>query len=123
MKSVLIIDDDKKIRDIIKIQLHKQDYRILEANGHAEAFRLLAAEDISVILCDIKIKESDGLMILKELKTSQYRQLPVIMLTGFINREISEQARAEGCFDFITKPVKRQKLIDSIHRALDESNQ
>ena len=53
-----------------------------------------------------------------DLKASEYKHIPVIMLTGFINKEVSEQARADGCFDFITKPVKRQKLIESIQRAI-----
>ena len=118
MKKILIIDDDKRIRDIIKIQLHNEELEILEASNDSEVFPVLSTHDISVILCDVKLKQADGFSIVEFLKSSIYSKIPVIMLTGFIDRETSERAKSVGCVDFITKPVKRQKLIETIKKAL-----
>lgn len=121
MNKILIIDDDKRIRDIIKIQLGKNEFIILEAQNQLEAFNVFETNRVDVVLCDIKMKEIDGITVLKQIK-SRSPDLPVIMLSGFINKEISDEARQAGCFDFITKPVKRQKLLEIINKALKEKN-
>jgi len=120
MKNILIIDDESRIRDIIKIQLQAQPFIVLEAENEQQAFAVLASNTISLILCDVKLKELDGFTIVQKLKALEYKNIPVIMLTGFIDKETTEQANKIGCADFITKPVKRQKLIDCINKALNE---
>ena len=117
MKGVLIIDDDQKIRKIIKRQLHRTEFNLHEAENRDIAFSILAETDIAVVICDIKMKDANGLVVLKELRT-QYPGIPVIMLTGFIDKKVSDKAKTLGCFDFITKPVRREKLISTIRDAL-----
>ncbi|MBN2735725.1 MAG: response regulator [Spirochaetales bacterium] len=118
MKTLLVIDDDQNIRKIIKVQLHKTELRILEAENQKTAFDLLGQEEIHVILCDIKMKDTNGFIILKEIK-DKYPSLPVIMLTGFIDKKVAERAEELGSFAFITKPVRREKLLESINSALE----
>ena len=62
------------------------------------------------------MKDTNGFVILKELK-KKYPDIPVIMLTGFIDKKISDKAKEMGCFDFITKPVRREKLKETIDNA------
>jgi two-component system, NtrC family, response regulator HydG len=120
MKHVLIIDDDEKIRKIITIQLHKSDYRIFEAEDREQAMGVLGREHIDVVLCDIKMKDTSGFVILEEIKNSR-PGVPVIMLTGFIDKKVSERAKELGSYDCITKPVRKEKLIETISRACGEA--
>jgi len=119
MKKILIIDDDKRIRQIIKIQLNKTKFTLFEAEDRPSALKILESEDIHVIICDIKMKDTNGFVLLEEMK-KKYTNIPVIMLTGFIDKKVSDKAMRLGSFDFITKPVRRQHLIDTIRRALGE---
>ena len=116
MKNLLIIDDDERIRKIIKIQLHSK-FNVCDAENKDIAFQILKDIQADVIICDIKMKDANGFVILKELKKT-YPGIPVIMLTGFIDKKISDKAKKMGCFDFVTKPVRREKLIRTINRAL-----
>ena len=120
MKNLLIIDDEEQIRKIIKIQLNKKGLNVCEASSKDIAFQILKDVPTDVIICDIKMKDSNGFIILNELK-EKYPDIPVIMLTGFIDKKISEKARSMGCFEFITKPVRREKLIQTINKALGVS--
>lgn len=117
MKNLLIIDDDEKIRKIIRIQLHKTEICVYEAENKDIAFQILGDIHVHVIICDIKMKDSNGFVTLKEIK-EKYPDIPVIMLTGFIDKKISDKAKDMGCFDFITKPVRREILKQTINKAL-----
>jgi two-component system response regulator HydG len=120
MKHILIIDDDEKIRKIITIQLHNTDFRVFEAEDRVQAFGILGKEHIDVVLCDIKMKDTSGFVILEELRHTR-PGTPVIMLTGFIDKKVSERAKELGSFDCITKPVRREKLIETITKACTDA--
>ncbi len=116
MKHVLIIDDDEKIRKIVTIQLGKKDFRVFEAEDKAHALGVLESERIDVVLCDIKMKDTSGFVILEEIRHTR-PGTPVIMLTGFIDKKVSERAKELGSFECITKPVRREKLLETIAKA------
>jgi two-component system response regulator HydG len=116
MTHVLIIDDDPKIRSIIRIQLGKCEFSLFEAEDADRAYEILGVEKIDVVLCDIKLKDTTGFVILQEIRNRK-PALPVIMLTGFIDKKVSERAKELGSFDCITKPVRRERLIEIIARA------
>jgi two-component system response regulator YesN len=115
--AVLIIDDDEHIRHIIRRQMQLAPYTVFEAGNRLEAFDILREQPISAVVCDIKMKDTDGFEITKQIK-EQFPLLPVIILTGFIEEEYSDKAKELGCFDFLIKPVKREKLIQVLKRAL-----
>ena len=117
MKNLLIIDDDDRIRKIVRIQLHKKSINIFDAPDRNTAFEILNKEKIDLVICDIKMKDTNGFVILQEIK-KLFLDLPVIMLTGFIDRKVSERAEKLGSFDFITKPVRRDNLISIISKAI-----
>jgi DNA-binding NtrC family response regulator len=120
MKHVLIIDDDEKIRKIIQVQLGRTSYRLFEADDREKAFCILGTERIDVVLCDIKMKDTSGFVILEEMKRTR-PEVPVIMLTGFIDKKVLERAKELGSYDCITKPVRREKLIETIANACGEA--
>ena len=115
--AVLIVDDDKRIRHIIKNQLKSAGYIIFEAGTAKQAIKILNMEKVDMIVCDIKMKEADGFEFIRQLK-EHTPTLPVIILTGFIEKEYALKARELGCFAFLIKPVKREKLIRVLERAV-----
>jgi DNA-binding NtrC family response regulator len=115
--AVLIIDDDERIRHIIKRQLALAAYTVFEAASARQAFEIFDSQNIDAVVCDIKMKDTDGFEITKQIK-EQLPSLPVVILTGFIEEEYSDKARKLGCFDFLVKPVKREKLIQVLNKAL-----
>jgi DNA-binding NtrC family response regulator len=119
MKKLLIIDDDDRIRKIIKIQLHKKAVELFDAPNKNSAFEILNREKIDCVICDIKMKDTNGFVILQDIK-KQFEDLPVIMLTGFIDKKVSERAQKLGSFDFITKPVRRENLVSTISKAIGD---
>jgi len=119
MKNLLIIDDDDRIRKIIRIQLHKKSINIFDAPDKSTTFEILNKAKMDIVICDIKMKDTNGFVILQEIK-KKFPELPVIMLTGYIDKKVSERAAKLGSFDFITKPVRRENLISIISRAIGE---
>jgi DNA-binding NtrC family response regulator len=115
--TVLVIDYDERIRQIIKLQLKSLPYIIREASTSREAFCILKNEKVDTVICDLKMKDIDGFDILRRIK-ARFPSLPIIILTGFIEKDYAEKADALGCFDFINKPVKREKLREVLSRAL-----
>jgi len=117
-KKLLIIDDDKRIRKIVSIQLKNTPLLIYEAANIYEALNIIKKYKIDIVICDIKLKTADGIEILRQIKPVHSEML-VIMLTGFIEKDYRERAEALGCFAFLIKPVKKQRLICTIEKALN----
>jgi DNA-binding NtrC family response regulator len=117
MKTLLLIDDDTQIRTIIRVQLRKMDLEILEAEGKADALAVLGSRRVDIVICDIKMKDSNGIELLQIIHRER-PGIPVIMLTGFIDKHYHDQVLDEGGFDLLTKPVKREKLVEVVGNAL-----
>ncbi|MBN1411067.1 MAG: response regulator [Spirochaetales bacterium] len=117
MIKLLIIDDDIHIRKIVRIQLGKTSIEVTAASGRIEAEAHLKKTSFDIFICDIKMKDSNGMEILKNLKTD-YPDTPVIMLTGFIDKKYYDAVMELGAYDCLTKPVKKERLIKIIEEAL-----
>jgi DNA-binding NtrC family response regulator len=117
VKKLLVIEDDEQIRRIIRIQLKKVEVEILEASGKSDALAVLGTIQVDAVICDIKMKDSNGIEILEYIHMER-PSLPVIILTGFIDKLYYDQVRKAGGFDLITKPVRRERLIEVVENAL-----
>ena len=115
-KKILIIDDDPGIRKVIKLQVKTLKRDLLEASNRAEALILLKQENVAAIICDIKLKEEYGFDLVREFRIL-YPELPIIMLTGFIEQEFYDAASAMGCLDMLIKPVRKEKLVEALEKA------
>ncbi len=115
--AVLIIDDDSPIRRIVKTQLGGGGYTVYEAENRVQVERVLDRVRLDAVICDIKIKDTDGFELTRRIR-ERFPGLPVIILTGLIERENAEIAHGLGCFDFLIKPVKREKLREVVGRAV-----
>jgi two-component system response regulator YesN len=115
--AVLIIDDDAPIRRIVKTQLGGGEYDVYEAENREQVAHVLDLVRLDAVICDIKMKDADGFELTRGIR-ERFPGLPVIILTGLIERENEQTARGLGCFDFLIKPVKREKLRDVVGRAV-----
>lgn len=108
-KTILVVDDEKAIRQLLKINLEKEGYNILEANEGLEAIQIVSEQKPNLILLDVMLPGMDGLSICKRIKNMM--NIPIIMVTAK-DTEIDKILGLEiGADDYITKPFSIRELI------------
>ena len=120
MAAILLIDDEKSIRNVLKDILQHEGYRIEEAADGEQGLQKLAAQPFDLVLCDIKIPKMDGLEVLQQIMQLQ-PDVPVIMISGHGTIETAVDAVKKGAFDFIAKPPDLNRLLITIRNALDKN--
>jgi two-component system nitrogen regulation response regulator NtrX len=121
--SILIIDDENDICEMVSIILKDEGYKTKIANNFDEAINNIQNENISLIITDIWMNNNTkaGLEILQWSK--EYNSLiPVIMMSGHGNIETAMIAAKTGAFDFIEKPFKSERLLLLVEKALNDRN-
>jgi len=115
MKKVLVVEDDPSIRWLLKHLLRDRHEIIIKNNG-LEAFSWLSVRNIpDLIISDIKMPFMDGFEFLENLSTSSlYKNIPVIMLTGFIEAETVKRCLELGAYSCLAKPFNPNELFDQI---------
>ena len=117
MKTILVVDDEKSVRDSLKMVLEFESYGVQFAENGQEALRQLAAAPIDLVLLDVKMAGMDGLEVLQRLREKRI-DLPVIMISGHGTIETAVEATKLGAFDFLPKPLDRDKLLVTVRNAL-----
>jgi DNA-binding NtrC family response regulator len=117
MKTILVVDDEKSVRDSLKMVLEFESYDVQFAENGQEALRQLAAAPVDLVLLDVKMAGMDGLEVLQRLREKRI-DLPVIMISGHGNIETAVEATKLGAFDFLPKPLDRDKLLVTVRNAL-----
>jgi len=120
MAKILIIDDERSIRNTIKEILEYEKYQVLAAVDGSEGLELIEQTSFDAILCDIKMPEMDGMEVLgKALKMTDS---PIIMISGHGNIDIAVEAIKKGAFDYISKPLDLNRLLVTLRNALDKKS-
>ena len=120
MAKILVIDDERSIRNTIKEILEYEKYQVLAAVDGSEGLELIEQTSFDAILCDIKMPEMDGMEVLgKALKMTDS---PIIMISGHGNIDIAVEAIKKGAFDYISKPLDLNRLLVTLRNALDKNN-
>ena len=117
--NILIVDDEKNIREGLKIYLAKDNHKILLAADGVEAYKILTENEIDVVITDLKMPNMDGETLMKKIIKEVYN-IPVIILTGHGTVETAVQAMREGAYDFLTKPLNLEKLSLIVSRAVSQ---
>jgi DNA-binding NtrC family response regulator len=120
MKSILIVEDERKLREGLASLVTSAGHRALAAPGIAEANALLEQEEIACVLLDIRLKDGDGLTLLRSLRASAKRDVPVIIATAYGESERTIEAMRDGAFEYVTKPFDLDRLLAIIERALKQ---
>jgi DNA-binding NtrC family response regulator len=121
MKSILIIDDEIQICESIKMILDYAGYESTYTTDAREGLKKLADNPYSALLLDIQMPEMSGFEVLKKVKVSN-SELSVIIISAHGSVENAIKATKLGAFDFIEKPIDRDKLLISVRNAVEQSN-
>jgi DNA-binding NtrC family response regulator len=119
MPSILIVDDEVGIRELLSEILRDEgfDIALAENAASARAQRNKARPDL--VLLDIWMPDSDGISLLKEWSTSGQLTMPVIMMSGHGTIDTAVEATRIGAIDYLEKPIALQKLLSTVKRAIE----
>lgn len=120
MPHILIVDDEKSIRQALKEILEDESYEVSEAADGEAGWTCLQSEKIDVVLCDIKMPKMDGIELL-EKAMSLDDPPPFIMISAHGTIETAVDATKKGAYDFIQKPPDLNRLLLTVRNALDKS--
>ncbi|MES3009124.1 MAG: sigma-54 dependent transcriptional regulator [Pseudomonadota bacterium] len=115
--SVLIVDDEPDIRELLEITLGRMSLITESASNLATANELLQRKKFSLCLTDMRLPDGDGITLVEHIQR-QYSTMPVAVITAHGNTETAIRALKAGAFDFVSKPVDLQKLRDLVNSAL-----
>ncbi len=119
--KILAVDDETTIRDTLKMVLEYEGYTFFGARDAAEGLRVTIEERPDIVLLDIKMPQVDGLEILPKL-VSLADAPEVIVISGHGTVATAVEATKQGAYDFLEKPLEREKLLLSIRNALSQTN-
>ena len=122
-KTILIVDDEADIRNLVKEILEDEGYKTLTAANSKQVYDILDNEKPDMAVLDIWLQDSrhDGLQILEAIKTGDHAHIPVIMISGHGSIETAVSAIKQGAYDFIEKPFKSDRLLLMVQRGLEAS--
>jgi len=120
MARILVIDDERSIRNTIKEILEYEKYQVLVAVDGKEGLELMAQTSFDAIFCDIKMPEMDGMEVLS--KAVRITDSPIIMISGHGNIDIAVESIKNGAFDYIAKPLDLNRLLVTLKNALDKND-
>ncbi|WP_372753546.1 sigma-54-dependent transcriptional regulator [Labilibaculum sp.] len=120
MSKILIIDDERSIRNTLKEILTYEDYEISLAEDGIEGIESIKSDEFDVVLCDIKMPKMDGIEVLEKMHELAL-DTPVIMISGHGNIDTAVESIKKGAFDFIEKPLDLNRILITIRNAMDKS--
>lgn len=120
MSKVLIVDDERSIRNSLKDILGLEGYEVEVAANGPDALALLANSSFDVVLCDIKMPDMDGIEVLEKAR-NEHGDLPFIMISGHGTIDTAVDAIKKGAYDYIEKPPDLNRLLITLRNALDRS--
>ena len=120
MPQILIIDDEKSIRNTLHDILENEKYLVDDAENGDAALEKIKVNNYDVILCDIKMPGMDGIEVLS--KALQLTDSPIIMISGHGTIETAVDCIKKGAYDYIAKPPDLNRLLITIRNAMDKSH-
>jgi two-component system response regulator PilR (NtrC family) len=119
MDRILIVDDEKGMRDFLSIMLKKEGYAVSVAESGEKAAALLGRGDFDLVISDISMPGASGLEVLKQSKTAS-PDTPVIMVTAYASTESAIEALKLGAYDYIVKPFDVEEMKVVVSNALEK---
>jgi DNA-binding response OmpR family regulator len=116
---VLIVDDDQRLRDYVRVNLEMEGYAVREAGSADEGLAVLEESTPDLVLLDVMMPEVDGWEMLRRVQERHgVGSIPVIMFSGKIDDQSAAEATSRGAQGFIGKPFNPQQLIDQTKQLL-----
>ena len=118
MNKILVVDDEKSMRDFLSIMLKKEGYEVTTAKSGGDAIKVIQAEIFDLVITDVKMPHGGGIEVLKTVKDVSPETI-VIMITAFGTAESAVEAMKLGAYDYITKPFKVDEIKLVLKKALE----
>ena len=123
VSSILLIEHDNILCDLIQLTLERQGYHVFVANTTDEILTLFQQHSPRVILLDLFLPQINVLALIRQLKSiPQATETSIILLSAFGYREVIQQAIEAGAQDYLLKPINPDILVERITKALTETN-
>jgi len=120
MGSVLVVDDERSMREFLAICLKREGHDVSVANSGAQALEKLASDSVEVVVTDLRMPgDIDGLQLLRHIRKKGL-ETEVIVVTAFATTETAITAMKDGAYDYLTKPFKVDDINAVINRALEK---
>src|SRR5208283_2849199 len=121
MATILVIDDERSIRNTLKEVLEYENHKVDLAVDGMEALDMFSKIKYDILLCDIKMPKMDGIEVLEKVH-EMASDATVIMISGHGNIDTAVEAIKKGAFDFIEKPLDLNRLLITIRNGLEKSH-
>ena len=119
--TVLVVEDERGMRNILRMLLTGEGYGVLEASSGAEAIRLAFEEEPALVLLDLGLPDMDGVDVAARIRESS--PVPIVALTVRSDEQDVVEALDHGANDFLTKPFRERELFARIRVSLREREQ
>ena len=120
MSKILVIDDERAIRNTLKEVLEYEKYEVDLAEDGIKGIEMFSANSYDIVLCDIKMAKMDGIEVLVKISELS-NTTPVVMISGHGNIDTAVEAIKKGAYDFLEKPLDLNRLLITIRNAMDKS--
>jgi len=121
-KAILVVDDEKSQREILEMILSGEGYDVTTASSGEAALKFVADRRFDLVLSDLKMTGMSGIDLLKEL-VAYDKSIMVILLTAHGTVDSAFEAKDLGAFAYLQKPYDREKLLETVSRALNKLTQ
>jgi len=115
--KILLVDDERNIRRTLAMILRPEGFDVLEAGSGEEAIALFEKEGADLVILDVKLPGKSGIDVLREIKSAEPDRM-VIMISGHATVATAVEATREGAFDFLEKPLTKERVLVAVRNAL-----
>jgi two-component system response regulator GlrR len=119
MPHILVVDDDEKILQVIRLRLESGEYRVTTARDTDTALELIRKNRFDLSLIDLKLKNASGIELMRQIK-SIHKTMPVIILTAYGTISTAVEAMQKGAYHYLTKPFDGRELLMQVEKCLKE---
>src|SRR6056297_3231718 len=120
MAHILVVDDERSIRNTLKEILEFEKFTVDLAEDGPSGLAKIVENDYDAVLCDIKMPKMDGMEVLEKALAADV-ETPIIMISGHGNIETAVESIKLGAYDFIEKPLDLNRTLVTLRNALDRS--
>lgn len=119
MEKILVVDDEKGLREVLSIMLKRAGYAVIEATDGEEAIGHINKEIFDLVITDLRMPKADGMEVLKAVKSSSPETV-VLVITAFATADSAVDAMKQGAYDYLTKPFQVDEVQLIIRNALEK---
>ncbi len=119
MNSILVVDDEKSLRDFLTIMLENEGYAVDTASSGEKAVKLILEKDFDLVLTDFRMKKANGIEVLEAVK-EQNPITPVVLMTAYASAETAVEAMKKGAYDYISKPFNVEDMQLMVKNAIEK---